>query len=98
MSPAPLSHTIVDFWRLVWQEKVQTIVMLNSAAEGKLKKSEIYWPEAGTREHGPFMVTLVECQVFADYTIRTIQLVVSCMMTALHVRYRVIKPTSSVMM
>lgn len=50
--------------------------MLNSAAEGKLRKSEIYWPEAGTREHGPFMITLVECQVFADYTVRTLQIVV----------------------
>lgn len=71
---APLSHTITDFWRLVWQEKVQTIVMLNSSAEGKLKKSELYWPEVGSREHGPFTTTLVECQVFADYTIRTMQL------------------------
>ncbi len=75
-SLAPLTHTLVEFWRMVWQEKVQTIVMLNSAAEGKLKKSEIYWPEVGSREHGPFMITLVECQVFADYTIRTVQLVV----------------------
>ena len=74
---APLSHTLVDFWRMVWQERVQTIVMLNSSAEGKLKKSEIYWPEVGTREYGPFMLTLVECQVFADYTIRTMHLVVS---------------------
>lgn len=73
---APLSHTIPEFWHLIWQEKVQYIVMLNSAAEGKLKKSEIYWPEGGSREYGPFMVTLVESQVFADYTIRTMQLVV----------------------
>ena len=51
--------------------------MLNSAAEGKLKRSEIYWPEGSSREYGPFMVTLVECQMFADYTIRTMQLVVS---------------------
>ena len=56
---------------------MQTIVMLNSASEGKLKKSEIYWPEVGSREHGPFMVTSVENQVFADYTIRTMQVVVS---------------------
>lgn len=76
--PAPLSQTIPDFWHLVWQEKVQFIVMLNSAAEGKLKKSEIYWPEGGSREYGPFMVTPVECQIFADYTIRTMQLVVRC--------------------
>ena len=74
---APLSQTIADFWHLVWQEKVQVIVMLNSAAEGKLKRSEIYWPEGSSREYGPFMVTLVECQMFADYTIRTMQLVVS---------------------
>jgi len=71
---APLAHTIPEFWHLIWQEKVQIIVMLNSAAEGKLKKSEIYWPEGSSREYGPFTVTLVECQVFADYTARTMQL------------------------
>lgn len=65
---------------MIWQEKVQTVVMLNSAAEGKLKKSEIYWPEVGSRDYGPFMITLVENQVFADYTIRTMQLVVRKML------------------
>lgn len=68
--------TITDFWRLVWQEKVQNIAMLTNLMEGRQRKCEQYWPESGSEEYGPFMVTLIEEQVFADYTIRTMHLVV----------------------
>lgn len=73
----PLPNTVVDFWRLVWQEKIQTIAMLTNVMEGKQKQCEPYWPESGSKEFGPFMITLIEKQVFADYTIRTLHLVVS---------------------
>ena len=68
--------TVTDFWRLVWQEKVQNIAMLTNLMEGRQRKCEQYWPESKSAEYGPFMVTLIEEQVFADYTIRTMHLVV----------------------
>ena len=73
---APMHGTITDFWRLVWQEKVQNIAMLTNLMEGRQRKCERYWPESGSEEYGPFMVNLIEEQVFADYTIRTMHLVV----------------------
>ena len=77
--------TITDFWRLVWQEKVRTIAMVTNVKEGKTKKCEQYWPaESGSgQSYGPFNVTVVEQHIFADYTIRTIQLVVSKMISYL---------------
>ncbi len=51
--------------------------MVTSLTEGRHKMCEQYWPDSGTAEYGPFMVTLVETQVFADYAIRTFQLLVS---------------------
>ncbi len=75
-SEGPLPSTIVDFWRMIWQEKVQTIAMVTNLTEGRHKMCEQYWPNTGSAEYGPFMVTLVETQVFADYTIRTFQLLV----------------------
>ena len=50
--------------------------MLTNLMEGRQRKCEQYWPESGSEEYGPFMVNLIEEQVFADYTIRTMHLVV----------------------
>ena len=72
---------LVDFWKLVWQERPPTIVMVTNLKEGSKKKCEQYWPDSGSKEFGPFKVTLTEQQVFADYTTRTMQVTVS-----LHIR------------
>ncbi len=69
---------LVDFWRLIWQERPPTIVMVTNLKEGNKKKCEQYWPESGSVSFGPFKVTLTEHQVFADYCIRSLQVTVSC--------------------
>ena len=52
--------------------------MVTNIKEGKTKKCEQYWPEAGSgMSCGPFNLSLEEQHIFADYTVRTIQLVVS---------------------
>ena len=62
----------------MWQEKVRIIAMVTNIKEGMTKKCEQYWPEGGSgKSYGPFNVSIVEQHIFADYTIRTIQLVVS---------------------
>ena len=79
-SVGPISKTMVDFWRLVWQVRPPTIVMVTNLKEGSKVKCEQYWPDQGTQEYGPFKVTLTDQQVFADYTIR--QLLVSVSLEA----------------
>ena len=73
----PIPKTLVDFWRLIWQEKPPTIVMVTNLEEGSKKKCEQYWPETGSANYGPFKVTITENQRFADYCIRTLQVAVS---------------------
>ncbi|CAI8028519.1 Receptor-type tyrosine-protein phosphatase alpha [Geodia barretti] len=68
----PLPKTVVDFWRLVWQEKPPTIVMVTNLKEGTKIKCQQYWPASGTRNFGPFQVTISEEQTLADYTTRTL--------------------------
>ncbi len=68
---------LVDFWRLIWQERPTTIVMVTNLKEGNKKKCEQYWPESGSTTFGPFKVTLKQHQVFADFTIRIMTVVVS---------------------
>ncbi|XP_014807951.1 PREDICTED: receptor-type tyrosine-protein phosphatase T-like [Calidris pugnax] len=53
----PLPGTVMDFWQMVWQEKISVIVMLTGLVEQNKTKCEQYWPE---QEHvyGDFTVTL----------------------------------------
>ena len=84
----PLSKTVVDFWRMIWQEKVHTVAMVTNLKENKKIKCQQYWPESGSKSYGPFMVTITDQQVFADYTIRLLQLQVSesnCKMSVAHI-------------
>ena len=73
----PLPNTITDFWWLVWQEGICVVAMVTNIEERGQQKCEQYWPDQGTQEYGPFKVTLIDQQVFADYTIRQLLVTVS---------------------
>jgi len=73
----PLPNTVTDFWWLVWQERVHVVSMVANILERGQQKCEQYWPDKGTKEYGPFKVTLTDQQVFADYTIRQLFVTVS---------------------
>ncbi|XP_015127271.1 receptor-type tyrosine-protein phosphatase S [Diachasma alloeum] len=67
----PKSNTLNDFWRMIWQEKVQVICMLANVMEGGKKKCEQYWPDIGKKcEFGGITVDNISHTVFADYTFR----------------------------
>ena len=53
--------------------------MVTNTVERGQQKCEQYWPDEGTKEYGPFKVTLADQQVFADYTIRQLFVSVSFM-------------------
>ncbi|XP_063176978.1 receptor-type tyrosine-protein phosphatase kappa-like isoform X2 [Chroicocephalus ridibundus] len=53
----PLPETVVDFWQMVWQEKISVIVMLTGLVEQNKTKCEQYWPEQ-EQVYGDFTVTL----------------------------------------
>ncbi|KAI1694167.1 protein-tyrosine phosphatase domain-containing protein [Ditylenchus destructor] len=42
----PMAHTIADFWRMIWQEKCQGILMLCGVTENGKTKCEQYWPKS----------------------------------------------------
>ena len=69
----PLHKTVVDFWRMVWQEKAHSIVMITNLSEGGKTACEQYWPDSGTQEFGPFQVTLTDQHTLADYIIRRLK-------------------------
>ena len=54
-----------------------SIVMVTNIKEGNKIKCQHYWPDSGSKNYGPFQVTITDQQTFADYTIRTFQMAVS---------------------
>lgn len=66
--PKPLR--MVDFWRMVWQERCSKIVMITNLVEHGETKCKKYWPKK-TNTYGNIKVQLIDQDVFVDFTIRT---------------------------
>ena len=84
----PMRKTLVDHWRMIWQEHAHAIVMVTNIKEGKKIKCQQYWPEDGSEDYGPFRITLSDQKMFANFTIRLFQVEVSAMhvkKTCIHV-------------
>ncbi|XP_046885181.1 receptor-type tyrosine-protein phosphatase epsilon-like [Hypomesus transpacificus] len=66
----PKHDTVADFWRMVWEQKTATIVMLTNLKERKEEKCHQYWPENGCWIYGNMKVAMEDFTVLVDYTIR----------------------------
>lgn len=66
----PKQETVNDFWRMVWEQRSATIVMLTNLKERKEEKCYQYWPDQGCWTYGNIRVCVEDCVVLVDYTIR----------------------------
>ncbi|KAJ1733008.1 tyrosine protein phosphatase 1 [Coemansia biformis] len=57
----PLPHSVADFWRMVWEQRVPAIVMLARTHEAGRRKCEAYWPVAVGTELVAGDTTVVLC-------------------------------------
>ncbi|KAK2183359.1 hypothetical protein NP493_311g02032 [Ridgeia piscesae] len=70
----PMPHTVIDFWRMVYEHRCGSIVMLN-AWNGDVKGYGQYWPEDETCECGPFVIDPVSVDsTNKDITVRELKL------------------------
>ncbi|XP_076790464.1 receptor-type tyrosine-protein phosphatase F isoform X8 [Arvicanthis niloticus] len=70
----PLPETMGDFWRMVWEQRTATVVMMTRLEEKSRVKCDQYWPARGTETYGLIQVTLVDTVELATYTMRTFAL------------------------
>ncbi|XP_069498514.1 receptor-type tyrosine-protein phosphatase F isoform X3 [Ambystoma mexicanum] len=70
----PLPETLSDFWRMVWEQRTATIVMMTRLEEKSRVKCDQYWPSRGSETHGMIQITLLDTVELATYTIRTFAL------------------------
>ncbi|KAJ8271455.1 hypothetical protein COCON_G00103140 [Conger conger] len=65
----PLPSTVNDFWRMIWEKNVHTLVMLTRCNEQGRVKCEKYWP-SGTGHYNNITVTTTSEIPLEDWTIR----------------------------
>ncbi|XP_016531569.1 receptor-type tyrosine-protein phosphatase eta-like [Poecilia formosa] len=65
----PLPATVNEFWRMVWEKNVQTLVMLTRCNEQGRVKCEQYWGP-GTKYYEDIIVTTTSEIQLEDWTIR----------------------------
>ncbi|KAL3869070.1 hypothetical protein ACJMK2_041796, partial [Sinanodonta woodiana] len=66
-----LPETFGDFWRMIWEQRCATIVMMTRLEERNRIKCDQYWPSRGAETYGLMHILLVEISELATYTIRT---------------------------
>ncbi|KTG05078.1 hypothetical protein cypCar_00003036 [Cyprinus carpio] len=68
----PKDETVVDFWRMVWEQKSSIIVMVTRCEEGNKTKCAQYWPslDRETEIFEDFVVKIRSEEHCPDYVIR----------------------------
>jgi protein tyrosine phosphatase len=63
-----------DFWRLIWDYNIPSVVMLTNLMEKMKVKCSQYWPNSGSQQYAHINVTLINTIQQADFTIRHFQI------------------------
>ncbi|KAI5699967.1 hypothetical protein M8J75_011949 [Diaphorina citri] len=73
----PMEHTVNDFWRMIWEQHLEIVIMLTNLEEYSKIKCAKYWPEQeeGDKTYGDFIVGLVNEKKFGEYILRELKLV-----------------------
>ncbi|XP_041752562.1 receptor-type tyrosine-protein phosphatase S isoform X4 [Coregonus clupeaformis] len=70
----PLAETFGDFWRMVWEQRAASVVMMTRLEEKSRVKCDQYWPTRGSETYGMIQVTLLDTMELATFCVRTFSL------------------------
>lgn len=70
----PLPNTVGDFWRMVWEQKSRTIVMMTQLEERGRVKCVQYWPTREPETHHGITISVSMVEELAYYSIRTFKI------------------------
>lgn len=73
----PMEHTVNDFWRMIWEQHLEIVIMLTNLEEYSKIKCAKYWPEQeeGDKTYGDFIVGIKNEKKFGEYILRELKLV-----------------------
>lgn len=82
---APLEHTVIDFWRMVWEQNSRVIIMATDLTENGIEKCAEYLPSSFVVDNhvifGDFQITLKNREVRDKYAVSTVHLKNGCTKT-----------------
>ncbi|KNC20876.1 Tyrosine-protein phosphatase 69D [Lucilia cuprina] len=72
----PMDSTINDFWRMIWEQHLEIIVMLTNLEEYNKTKCSKYWPEKimDVKQYGDITVKFVSEKKNGDYLVRSLDI------------------------
>lgn len=75
---APMDNTIVDFWRMVWEQNSRVIIMATDLTENGIEKCADYLPPSFVVDNhavfGDYQITLKNREVKEKYAVSSIHL------------------------
>ncbi|EDS33877.1 receptor protein tyrosine phosphatase [Culex quinquefasciatus] len=76
VTQGPTEETVLDFWRMVWQENCSAIVMLTKTFDFTKVMCVQYWPPNREKEeiYGDIHITVQSEEELANFHIRTFRL------------------------
>lgn len=71
----PMDSTVNDFWRMIWEQHLEIIIMLTNLEEYNKTKCAKYWPErvSDSVQFGETTVSFESEQRYSDYLVRNIK-------------------------
>ncbi|ULU06944.1 hypothetical protein L3Y34_018619 [Caenorhabditis briggsae] len=67
---APVEATIDDFWRMIWEQKSELIVMVANLTEKNRQQCAKYWPDEEISRYGDIIVEPTSVSFHSDYVVR----------------------------
>ncbi|KAL1493162.1 hypothetical protein ABEB36_011272 [Hypothenemus hampei] len=73
----PMDTTVNEFWRMIWEQHLEMILMLTNLEEYSKTKCAKYWPDKtdGEKVFGKITVTHLQETRFSDYIVRDLKIV-----------------------
>lgn len=91
-SQGPMDSTINDFWRMIYENHLEIIIMLTNLEEYNKTKCAKYWPEkiADSVQFGDINVFFESEQRYSDYLIRNLKvkdILIRCIIFGLKLKF-----------
>ncbi|XP_065213530.1 tyrosine-protein phosphatase 69D isoform X3 [Planococcus citri] len=73
----PMENTVCDFWRMIWEQHLQIVLMLTNLEEYNKMKCAKYWPdkEEEKKTYADITIHYVSEKRYSDYVVRELKMV-----------------------